>query len=131
MAGGGEFALHVIHREIAFAHGHGQISDPVAQGSGLRSALRLAEEGSAFFGVVAELVTEDAKGTLRVAEAAGDIGGGFLVDEEGAEGFVLPLQGELGGKEEVPIRRCCYLIRSAGLHILKMLHKHCAVNMFG
>ena len=74
MAGGSEFALHVIDGEIAFAHGHGQITNAVAGGRGLRSALRLAEEGSAFLRVVAELMAEDAEGAGGVAEAAGDFG---------------------------------------------------------
>jgi hypothetical protein len=61
VAGGGQFPLQVVHREIAFAHGHSQIPNLVAKGSGWRAALRLTEEESAFFVVVAELVTEDAK----------------------------------------------------------------------
>jgi len=90
----------------------------------------LAEEGSAFQGIVAELIAEDAEGAWGVAEASGDVGGGLVIDEEGTEGFVLALQGELGGKEEVLVGRCGYLIRSAGLHIQMMLQKHEAVNLF-
>ena len=97
----------------------------------MRSALRLSEEGSAFFGVVAELMTEDAKSARRVAETPGDIGGGFLVNEESPEGFVLALQGGLGGLEEIAVGRWCYLIGSAGLHISIVLQKHSPVNMFG
>ena len=130
MAGGSQFALHVIDREIAFAHGHRQITDAVAGGRGLRSALRLAEEGGAFLRVVAELITQDAEGAGGVAEAAGDVGGGLLIDEVSAEGFVLALQGELGGEEEVLVARCRYLICSAGLHISIVLPKHGVVNMF-
>src|SRR6266567_4074143 len=51
-----ELTLHVIDGEIAFAHGHGQIANAVAGGRGLRSALGLAEEGSAFLRIVAELM---------------------------------------------------------------------------
>ena len=80
--------------------------------------------------VVAELITQDAEGTRRVAEAAGDVAGGFHIDEVSAEGFVLALQGELRGQEEVLVARCRYLIRSAGLHILIMIPKHGTVNMF-
>ena len=47
-------------------------------------------------GVVAELMTEDAKSAQGVAETASDVAGGFLIDEVSAEGFVLALQGELG-----------------------------------
>src|SRR5712691_2816546 len=48
MTGGGEFALHVIDREIALAHGHRQITDANAGGRGLGSALWQTEERSAF-----------------------------------------------------------------------------------
>src|ERR1700720_3961101 len=61
MTGGSEFALHVVDGEIAFAHGYGQITNAVAGGRGLRTALRQAEEGSALLGIVAELITEDAE----------------------------------------------------------------------
>src|SRR5260370_24426508 len=61
VAGGSQFALHVIDREVAFAHGNSQITDAVAGGRGLRPALRLSEERGAFLRVVAELKTEDAK----------------------------------------------------------------------
>ena len=50
-------------------------------------------------------MTQDAEGAWGVAEAAGDVGGGLLVEEVSAEGFILALHGELGGKEEVPIAR--------------------------
>jgi hypothetical protein len=45
-------------------------------------------------------------------------------------GFVLALQRELRGEEELLIRRGDYLIRSTGLHILMMLQNHSMVNMF-
>jgi hypothetical protein len=89
------------------------------------------EEGSPFLGVVAKLIAEDAEEAGGVTEAASDVAGGLLIDEEGTEGFVLALQGELRGKEEVLVARCDYLIRSAGLHIEMVLQKHEAVNMFG
>jgi hypothetical protein len=40
------------------------------------------------------------KGALGVAEASGDVGGRQLVDEEGAQGFVLALPGRAGLGEE-------------------------------
>jgi len=64
-------------------------------------------------------------------EAAGDIGGGLLIDEVSTQGFVLALHGELRGQEEVLVARCRYLIRSAGLHTSIVLPKHVPVNMFG
>ena len=93
--------------------------------------MRLAEERGAFERIVAELIAEDAEGAGGIAEAAGDFGRWFVIDEEGAEGFVLALQGELGGEEEILVARRRYLIRSAGLHITIVLPKHGAVNMFG
>jgi hypothetical protein len=93
--------------------------------------LGLAEEGSAFLRVVAELMTQDTEGAGGIAEAAGDDGGGLLLDEVSTEGFVLALHRELRGEEEVLVARCRYLIRSAGLHISMVLPKHGTVNMFG
>ena len=75
-------------------------------------------------------MAQDAKGAQRVAETAGDVAGGFFIDEEGAESFVLALQGELWGKEELLVRRYDYLIHSTGLHIQIMPQKHYLVNMF-
>ena len=49
---------------------------------------------------VSELVAEDMNGAGGVAEAAGDVGGRQLVDEEGAQGFVLALAGRAGLGEE-------------------------------
>ncbi len=117
MAGGGQFALHVIDREIAFAHSYRQIPNAVARGRRLRAALRLAEEGSALLGIMAELMAKDAEGAGGVAEAAGHVGRGLLIDEESAEGFVLALHRELGGKEEFLVGRSRYPICSAGVHI--------------
>jgi hypothetical protein len=60
----------------------------------------LAEEG-AFVGAVTELMAQDAERTWRIAETGGDLVGGELFDEIGAEGFVLAVQGVLGSEEEV------------------------------
>jgi hypothetical protein len=59
----------------------------------------LKEPGS-FGGVVPELMTEDPKGPRGVPEAAGDLVGRHLLDQEAAQRFVLPLQGRLRGQEE-------------------------------
>lgn len=48
---------------------------------------------------MSELVNQDAKAPRRVAEAAGGLLGGELVDEEGAQGFVLAVS-RVGGLEE-------------------------------
>ena len=84
------------------------------------AALRLAEKGGAFVGIVAELITQDAEGAWRVAEAFGHLSRGILIDEEGAEGLVLALERELGGKEEALTERCCYLITSTDWHVFIM-----------
>jgi hypothetical protein len=96
----------------------------------MRPALWLAEEGSAFLRVVAELIAKDAEGAGGVAEAAGDVAGGLLIDEVSAEGFVLALHRGLGGKEEVLVRRSDYLIYSTGAHTQIVLQKQSTVNMF-
>jgi len=82
----------------------------------LRATLREAEEGGALLGVVAELMAEDAEGGGGVAKTAGDVAGGLFIDEEGADRFVLALQGELWGEEELLVRRGDYLIHSTGWH---------------
>ena len=81
--------------------------------------------------VVAELMADDAEGARGIAEAARDFGRWLLIDEVSTEGFILALQRELGGEEEVLVARCRYLIRSAGLHTSIVLPKHVPVNMFG
>ena len=49
--------------------------------------------------ILSEVVHQNAEATLRIAEAAGGLFGRELVDEEGAEGFVLAMSG-VGGVEE-------------------------------
>ena len=63
------------------------------------TVLGLSEEG-AFVGAMAELMTQDAERARGVAEAGGDLVGGELFDEIGAESFVLAVEGVLGGEEE-------------------------------
>jgi hypothetical protein len=81
-------------------------------------------------GIVAELVAEDAEGGRRIAKTAGDVAGGLFLDEEGAESFILTLQGELGGEEEFLIRGGDYLIYSTDRHNSMMLLKHSTINTF-
>jgi hypothetical protein len=110
VAGSGQFATNVIDREIAFAQGDGQIADAVAGRSRLRSTLRLANEAVAFLGAVAELMAEDTEGADGIAATAGDVAGGFFIDEVGAEGLLLALHGELWGEEELLVAESAYLI---------------------
>jgi hypothetical protein len=53
---------------------------------------------------IAKLVNEDAKTPGGVAEASGRYGGGDPLDEEGPEGFILPVGG-VGGFQE-PAGQC-------------------------
>jgi len=79
---------------------------------------------------MAELMAEDPKSAAGIAEAAGDIGGGLSVDEEGTQGLVLTLHRELGREEERLVGRENYLIWSTSLHINMMLQKHYEINLF-
>jgi hypothetical protein len=72
----------------------------------LRPALSLTKEGGTFVGAVTELMAQDTKGTDGGAETASDGGGGFLVNEEGTQGFVLTLEGELRVEEKVGVGWC-------------------------
>jgi len=51
------------------------------------------------FGLGAELMDEDPKATRRVPKPAGRLCGGKPVDEEGPEGFILPVGGLRGFQE--------------------------------
>jgi hypothetical protein len=64
----------------------------------------MLEEGIPFIGIVPKLMTEDAKGTRGVTEPACDLMGRATVDEEGTQGFVLPVQGFIRGQEEARLR---------------------------
>ena len=59
-------------------------------------------------------MAEDAEGGRGVAKTAGDVAGRLFIDEEGADSFVLTLQGELWGEEEFLVRGGDYLIYSTG-----------------
>ena len=65
------------------------------------ASLRLAEEGGALVGVMAELMAEDAEGAGGIAEAPGDIDRGLFVHDDGAEGFILALERKLRDEEEL------------------------------
>ena len=51
-------------------------------------------------GVATELVAQHAEGPRGIAERAGDLVGGAVFDEEGAQGLVLALAGMGGLGEE-------------------------------
>ena len=58
-------------------------------------------------GIVAEFMTENAKGAGRIAEPLGDFGGGELFEVVSAKSFVLALQRRLGRREEVSGLEVC------------------------
>ena len=93
-----ERTADVVDRVVALAQGNDL--GPAAALVGLRLGALAGGGEEVGQAAVSELVTEDMDGTGRVAEAAGDFGGRQLVDEEGAQGFVLTLAGRAGLGEE-------------------------------
>ena len=83
---------------ILFSQGHDQVPGGGLLGLRLGTVPRVEEEGGV--GIATELVAEDAEGAGGITEVGGDVGGGFLVDEIGAQGFVLTLFGMEGLEEE-------------------------------
>jgi hypothetical protein len=61
------------------------------------------KEAGAFGGIVAKMVAQDAEGAGGVGEAAGDLGTRELLDEVSAEGFILAVEGDFGGEEELGV----------------------------
>jgi hypothetical protein len=89
-----------------------------------------AEEGGALLRIVAELMTQDAEGAGRIAEAQGGFRRRELVDEVGAEGFVLAVQRLFGGKEEGGGLGFRSKALRTGTHASTMLQEQKRVNMF-
>jgi hypothetical protein len=54
----------------------------------------------------------DAKGADGIAETAGDVAGGFFIDNEGAESLLLALEGRTVGEEKLLVGGSNYLIGS-------------------
>ena len=69
-----------------------------------RPALPRGRDEEVAPGLIAELMDEDPKAPRCVAEASGRLGRGETVDEEGPQGFVLPMGG-VGGLQE-PAGQC-------------------------
>jgi hypothetical protein len=84
-----------------FAQSDCAFADQIANRSMIGARAWRREECVTLAGIVAELMAENAKGTGRIAEASRDFGGREFFEEEGAEGFVLPLGRQLGGREEL------------------------------
>jgi hypothetical protein len=56
------------------------------------------------FRLIAKLMHQHTEAAGRVTESSGHLGGGDTLDEEGSEGFVLPMGG-IGGLQEAPGQR--------------------------
>ena len=69
-----------------------------------RSAVSCGRDEEVALGLIAKFMDEDAKAAGRVTESSGDFGGRDTVDEEGPEGFVLPMGG-VGGLQEAAGQR--------------------------
>src|SRR5437879_9492069 len=101
----GEITLDVIYGEIFLAHGHSQLPDSVARGCFLRATLDRLEKPGAFCGIVAELMTEDAKGARRVIKTAGDLLRRDVFKKVAAKRFVLAMHRGVRREKENRIRR--------------------------
>src|SRR5881409_3690797 len=105
MPGLAQLVLDVINRQVLLSQSDGVLADAITSGCALGTMLGSLEEGGAFGGLMAELMTEDAESAWRVIEAAGDIGRRQLIQEVGAEGFVLAVQRGLRSEEELSLAR--------------------------
>jgi hypothetical protein len=126
VAGGSQFRLDVVNRQIALTYRHGQFANTVASGSRAGTARRRREKGGALLRVVSELIGEHAKAAGRIAEAPGGPGRRDLFGEEGARGLVLALEGQLGGEEKSGGIGLCYATTSTAIHVDTMLLKQLA-----
>ena len=68
-----------------------------------------------------EVMAHDLEGSGRVAERAGDLGGGALLDEVSAQGFVLALLCRGGLEEESS--RIAYVYWLSDRHVTNLVHR--------
>src|SRR6266704_1794819 len=126
----GEIALDVIDGQIFLAHGHSQLPDSIARGCPLRATLNLLEKPGAFCGIVAELMTEDAKSAGRVIKTAGGLLRRDVFNEIAPKRFVLAMRGVFRREKEIRLRRLRYLISSTDSHIVIMLDYGCRGQIY-
>jgi len=93
-----ECIVDVIDGKVLFAHGDDLIAQAILLRCGLRALLGREEKLAA--GVVAELMTKNAKAALGVAKALGHLLGGKVVNEVGSQGLVLTVRWVRGFEEE-------------------------------
>jgi hypothetical protein len=92
MASASQFSLNVVNGKVAFPQSDNELAHPIASRGLLGPGAWLLKEAFAFVGVVAELMTEDAKGARRVGKTPRDLRGREAIDKKGAKGFVLAMQ---------------------------------------
>jgi hypothetical protein len=96
-----ESTLNIKDGPILFTQRNRAFADQVADRSMFGPRTPCGEEGSPMIGIVAELMTENAKRTGGIAEALRDLGGRKLVDEVSTQRFILAMRGRLGSCEEL------------------------------
>jgi hypothetical protein len=96
--GGFERVADLINGVIAFAKLDDARASGLFAGLGARAAGRRDEEGGRV--VATEVMAEDLEGAGRVAKVASDVGGGTLLDKEGAKGLILALASGSGLEEK-------------------------------
>jgi hypothetical protein len=84
-----------------FAQSDDEFPGPIAQGSVVGSGVKNLKESLAEVEVVSESVTEDPKGTGRIAEVLSDPSGRASFDEVSTEGLVLALLDGFGSGKEL------------------------------
>ena len=100
LGGGIETGLDVGNGEIELAEADDFVVGGGGEGARGRAAgLGGAEEEVGGFGEGAEVADDGVDGVAGAVEAAGDLEGGELFDEEGTEDFVAPLA-RIGGLDE-------------------------------
>jgi len=90
-------AADIVDGAVLLAEGDDPLPQPLLFAGGPSFADGRGEEVAV--GLLAELMDEDSEASGRVSEAGGRLGRGGLLDEEGAEGLVLPMSG-VGGLQE-------------------------------
>src|SRR5437773_3848042 len=109
----------LIHRMVLLAQSDYQVVRLGLVRLGARTVTGRREELR--MGLTTELVAQHAEGSRGVAESAGDLVGGAVLNEEGAQGFVLALVGMGGFGEESP--DFCYVFRYAYTHTYILVYK--------
>ena len=102
LAVAGQGASDVVDGEVLLPQRDDMLAQPLLLAR--RPALARGGSEEVAAGLMAELMDENAKASWCVAEAGGCLGGGEPFDEEGPQGFVLPVGG-VGGLEE-PACQC-------------------------